>query len=114
MVSHSASATASLEAGPTVVTSSLPRSIRCTVVSSLPKVRSVPTWLTTCRSLPLRANFARAWSMTLPWASPVSAAKLTTSGHPAAAGVACRDQCADDVGVLDELEPSGRRRGRTS
>ena len=79
--SQTACATTSLDAGPTWVASSDPRRSRCTVLSSCPKVLSVPTSLTTSRSQPLRASLARAWSSTDPSSSPVSAAKPTMTGE---------------------------------
>src|SRR5664279_5188204 len=50
-----------------------------TAFSVDPKARPSPTSFTTNRSAPLRTAFARPWSSTLSAASPVSAAKPTTS-----------------------------------
>ena len=66
-----------------------------------------PTSLTTSRSQPLRASLARPWARTSPSASPVSAAKPTTTWPGARRG----DQLGEDVGgCAPARSASGSRR----
>src|SRR5665647_1364020 len=76
--SQTASATSSLV--PAAVATVSPRtSSRVTSLCPTPNPRSGPTSFTTSRSAPLRRALARPWCRTSPVASPVSAAKPTTT-----------------------------------